>query len=95
VIFDGQVERGTDITYGSGDYVWATSVPGSVLRHLAVVESAHSIRSAAGARWLVRLRRPSGWTSGARHMFVERRLTGDELAHNRRLELIPPFGERP
>lgn len=95
MIFAGQLERGTDITYQPGDYVWANSSPGGTVRHLAVIESAHSIKSHAGVQWYVRLRRPSGWTSGARHMFIERRLTGDELAHNRRLELIPPFGERP
>lgn len=91
----GQLERGTDITYQPGDYVWANNIAGGTVRHLAVIESAHSIRTSAGTQWLVKLRRPSGWTSGARHMFIERRLTGDELAHNRKLELIPPFGERP
>lgn len=95
MIFADQVERGTDITYSPGDYVWANNAPGGTVRHLAVIESAHSIRAQAGTQWLVRLRRPSGWTSGARHMFIERRLTGDELANHRRLELIPPFGERP
>ena len=91
----GQRERGTDITYAPGDYVWALAVPGAKTRHLAVIESEHAIRSAAGVVWYVRLRKPSGWTSDCRHMPIERRLTGEELAHNRKLCLIPPFGERP
>jgi hypothetical protein len=98
VTYLGQLEEtpaaGT-AAYKPGDYVWANDTAGGSVRHLAVIDSAHSIRSHAGVRWLVRLRRVSGWTSGSRHLFIERALTPDEVALQRRLGLVPPAGERP
>jgi hypothetical protein len=81
--------------YQVGDFVWANGAHDqSGRRWLGHIESRHSVRSAVGRRWLVKVRRPSGWTSGAVHMYIARKLTADEFAHNRQLGLIPPAGER-
>jgi len=81
-------------SYQKGDYVWATNNPdGSGTRWLAHIESAHSVRSFIGRRWLVRVRRTKFWTSGAMHMYVIAALTAEEFAHNRKFGLIPAAGE--
>jgi len=81
-------------SYQLHEFVWATGNPdGSGTRWLARIESKHSVRSFSGRRWLVRVRRQKFWTSGAMHMYVIAKLTGEEFAHNRRLGLIPPAGE--
>jgi hypothetical protein len=82
-------------TYQVGDFVWVNGAHDqSGRRWLGHIESRHSVRSPVGRRWLVKVRRPSGWTSGAVHMYIERKLTPDEFAEHRRLGLIPQPGER-
>ncbi len=78
--------------YIVGDFVWALRGVNGTIRDLARIESAHPLRMADGLRWLVKLRRPSGWTSGADHRHVEAKLTPDELIKARRLQLIPRIG---
>lgn len=86
----------SDPTYRIGDYVWArNTLEASAKRWLAHIESAHSVRSASGRRWLVRVRRLQFWSSGAVHMYIDGKLSAEELLRNRRLGLIPPAGEQP
>lgn len=90
---DGSLPAPQD--YRVGDFVWANGAHDqSGRRWLAHIESRHSVRSAVGRRWLVKVRRPSGWTSGAVHMYIARRLTPAEFNEHRRVGLIPPEGER-
>ncbi len=80
-------------TYEIGDFVWVRNDPdGSGPRWLGHVESGHSVRSQAGHRWRVRVRRRHFWTSGSMFMYVDRKLRASELADNRRLGLIPAEG---
>ncbi len=80
-------------TYQIGDYVWARNTPiETAVRWLACIETAHSIRSPSGRRWLVRVRRRQFWTSGAMHMYIDRRLQPEEVLYYRKKGLIPEPG---
>jgi len=82
-------------TYQVGDFVWANaSLQSGGLAWLARVESAHSIRAFNGVRWYVRVRKASGWTSDARHLYVQRKLPLAEYAEACTKGLIPPAGAR-
>ena len=81
-------------TYQVGDFVWANNVADhSGTRWLAHIESGHSVRSPGGRRWVVRVRRRSFWTSGAMHMFIQGKLTPEEIEQHRKTGLIPPAGQ--
>ena len=81
------------LIYAPGDFVWArNNHDGTGTRWLACIESPHSVRSFQGRRWLVRVRRRTFWSSGSIHMYVDRKLSTNEVADNRRLGLIPPEG---
>jgi hypothetical protein len=77
-----------------GDYVYTKPGRGEGAPRLARVESAHALRSNHGQLWLLRHRMRSGWSSVQLHGLVERALNPQEVAHCRRLGLIPPAGER-
>ena len=82
--------------YEVGGFVWANAaLQSGGLQWLAHVEGQHPIRTFTGVRWLVRIRNKSGWTSAARHMYVQRKLTAVEFVTARAQGLIPPAGERP
>lgn len=84
---------GIDVaTYSVGDYVYTRSDRKGGAR-LAHVESAHALQSNQGQLWLVRERMRSAWASGQIHRFIDRALNAGEVAHCRRLGLIPPAGE--
>jgi hypothetical protein len=86
----------SDPTYQIGDYVWARNTPDTTAtRWLGHIESAHSVRSTSGRRWLVRVRRREFWTSGPIHMHIDGKLTTAEVLEHRRTGLIPPAGEQP
>ncbi len=78
--------------YIVGDFVWALRGVNGTVRDLARIESAHPLRMVDGLRWLVKVRRPSGWPSVAVHLHVEGKLTPDDLIKARRLALIPRIG---
>ncbi len=80
-------------TYSVGDYVYSRPGREGGSPRLARIESAHALQSNQGQLWLVRRRMRSGWESGQLHVLVERPLNPNEIAHCRRLGLIPPAGE--
>jgi hypothetical protein len=79
-------------TYSVGDYVYTKPGRGGTPR-LARIESAHALRSNEGPVWLVRQRMRSGWATAQIHLLIGRPLNANEVAHCRRLGLIPPHGE--
>jgi hypothetical protein len=84
---------GVDVaTYSVGDYVYTKPGRAGGAPRLARIESAHPLTSNAGQLWLVRHRMRSGWASGELHSYIDRALSAAEVAHCRRLGLIPEKG---
>ncbi len=81
-------------TFSVGDYVYTKPGRGEGAPRLARIESAHALRSNHWELWLLRHRMRSGWASIQLHGVVDRALNAAEVAHCRRLGLIPPEGER-
>ena len=79
-------------TYSVGDWVYTKPGRGGTPR-LARIESAHALRSNEGPVWLVRQRMRSGWASAQIHCLIDRPLNANEIAHCRRLGLIPLHGQ--
>ena len=81
------------VTYSVGDYVWTSPIGGRG-RVLARVESAWPLKGSRAEVWLVRVRHAGarGW-GAPEHRAIASALSGTEVAHNRKLGLIPQPGD--
>ncbi len=80
--------------YSLGEFVYTKPGRGEGAPRLSRIESAHPLQSNDGQIWLVRERMHSGWASASLHRHIDRALTSQEVAHCRRLGLIPKAGEQ-
>jgi hypothetical protein len=76
------------MTYSVGDYVWCRV---GRRRYLAQIRSAQPLRSGRGEAWIVRVRTKLCWGAPI-HLAVECALSPSEVAHNRKLGLLPELG---
>lgn len=90
------------VSYSVGDWVWAKGhgknerlFRGKGERlFLARIESATPIRTVHGEEYAVRIYRARrGWQLQVEHRFIKCALNPAEVAHNRKLGLIPPSGQ--
>jgi hypothetical protein len=79
--------------YSLGQFVYTKPGRGEGAPRLSRIESAHPLHSNDGQIWLVRERMRSGWASAPLHRHIDRALNDQEVAHCRRLDLIPPHGQ--
>jgi hypothetical protein len=88
------VTVGADVsTYSVGDYVYTKIMARGGSPRLARIESAHALHSNHGQLWLARHRMRSAWASSPMHCLVDRALSAAEVAHCRKLGLIPKAGD--
>jgi hypothetical protein len=87
-------------TYSVGDWVWARHRGHNQRLYLARIESAQTVRGRDGAElWLVRLylsqkkHQARGYWGAPESRRVAKALNPAEVAHNRKLGLIPPAGQ--
>lgn len=77
-------------TYSVGDYVWCIGIGGRGNLQLGRIANAQPKRVGRDVvHWMVNVRLPTGWTIAVLERRVREALSAAQVAHNRKLGLIP------